>query len=548
MKLKLGIRLVPSVIAVLAILATVLPVSPAMAVTGIINIDPTSGPAGTRVTVTGSGFAPATRYTVTFDSTVVFVGPILPTGTLGAFFLVPMSTRGVHTVAVIPDTGASSSASFTVTPAIRLEPTSGNPGDFVQVYGAGFNANSGIAFHFGEFHFPAPVTNASGSFSFGFTVPQMPDGAYTVTASDSAGPAPSVTFRVPRDGWPIILTEDFTLTSDMTFGGTGFIIAADNVTLDLNGHTITGSYAPMPLVGSYSAGVELDGHTGATIKNGTVKGFNWGIALGSSDSNFVEDVVATDNTNRGIILTSSDSNLIKGVVASGNTDDGIWLTNSSYNVIKEVVARDNGWNGLQISGGVSTHDNQITDSTFANNGRYQAGSGILISSSDGNIVEGCTSTGNSLAGVVIAGSPAPPGLPPPPSINNAVRDSLIKGNQVVGIRLANVDHSSIVGNTVDRNGGNGIAVNPGSDYNDIRDNRIENNGANGIMAGPAPRAVSPPPVPPPPPVNNRVTGNHLTHNAIFDIDDNTTGDGDAGTANFYEGNKGKSSDPIGLVH
>jgi len=74
------------------------------------------------------------------------------------------------------------------------------------------------------------------------------------------GPMPIANADAPPD--PMHLTADYTLNSDMIFSGTGFIIDANNITLDLNGHTITGSYSgALPY-----HGVSVSGHTGVTLR------------------------------------------------------------------------------------------------------------------------------------------------------------------------------------------------------------------------------------------------------------------------------------------
>ena len=87
-------------------------------------------------------------------------------------------------------------------------------------------------------------------------------------------------------GQPITITGDYTLTSDMTFGITGFIIEADNVTLDLNGYTITGPQTNTN--GGSGVAIHSDG---VTVKNGTIKGFYFGIAVNESSNNAINSIV-----------------------------------------------------------------------------------------------------------------------------------------------------------------------------------------------------------------------------------------------------------------
>jgi hypothetical protein len=71
------------------------------------------------------------------------------------------------------------------------------------------------------------------------------------------------------------ITTDTKLDSDLIdCPGNGIVIGADNITLDLNGHTIDGT-------SSSGDGVANVAHLGATIKGGTIQGFGVGVRLGT---------------------------------------------------------------------------------------------------------------------------------------------------------------------------------------------------------------------------------------------------------------------------
>lgn len=252
---------------------------------------------------------------------------------------------------------------------------------------------------------------------------------------------------------PITLTADYTLTSDMTFDDTGFIIAADGITLDLGGYTINGSYPPIPLVGPLSAGVQLNGRTGVTVKNGVVRGFNEGVSLLSSNSNVITGMITSGNTLRGLGIWGSSNNVIEGVVTSGNAYDGITVGYSSNNIIKELVSSDNGFWGIEIT--TDSDNNQVSDSTFASNGRTQPAGGIVIADSDGNIVERCTLTSNRSNGVLIVGRLSPVDGHVPAS-HNIIRDSTVIDSGT-GIRVSIADNNQI-NNTVISNNALGVSI------------------------------------------------------------------------------------------
>ena len=90
-------------------------------------------------------------------------------------------------------------------------------------------------------------------------------------------------------GCGAVVTQDTTLTSDLLdCPGNGLVIGADGITVDLNGHTISGQIIP----GSPGQiGIANRGHDDVTIRNGTVKFFDrGGVHLVGTDRNRVQDL------------------------------------------------------------------------------------------------------------------------------------------------------------------------------------------------------------------------------------------------------------------
>ena len=173
-----------------------------------ITLNPTSGPVGSTVTITGTGFAPDSTVTITFGSNTL--GTVITTsnGGFSATFSVPLSTSsGDHTVTATEGSD-STSKTFTVTstevPAIVLNPTSGPVSTSVNITGAGFDPSSTVVITFNDTAItttPATVTPTSnGGFSATFTVPSSSSGPQTVLATQGSKSA-SQTFTVT----PILL-------------------------------------------------------------------------------------------------------------------------------------------------------------------------------------------------------------------------------------------------------------------------------------------------------------------------------------------------------
>ena len=77
-----------------------------------------------------------------------------------------------------------------------------------------------------------------------------------------------------------LITTDTTLDSDVgPCAGDGLIVAADDVALDLGGHTVSGA--------GTGAGVRVARHTGVEVTGGTIEGFHTGLVLDEADGNHI---------------------------------------------------------------------------------------------------------------------------------------------------------------------------------------------------------------------------------------------------------------------
>src|SRR5207245_2676811 len=178
----------------------IIPQASSLSLLSTISLNPTSGPAGTTVTVTGSLFLPDSVVAISYDGTTVTTTPgTIITNFTGSFsdrITVAESTAVSHTVSAKDAMSHSASAQFTVTTppppppsaSISLNPTSGPAGTTVTVTGSNFAANSGITISYdGTTVTTTPgtiTTSSTGSFSATFTVPASTAGYHTVTAND----------------------------------------------------------------------------------------------------------------------------------------------------------------------------------------------------------------------------------------------------------------------------------------------------------------------------------------------------------------------------
>lgn len=162
--------------------------------------------------------------------------------------------------------------------------------------------------------------------------------APTPTPTPTPAPIPTPT---PTSS-PITILSDTTLTADLTFDGSGIVIGADNIVLDLGGHTITGPGKgpwiwPDPALSS--VGIQLTDRKGITIRNGHVMGFATGVLIAKSEGVVVQNITTSLN-HYGIYLWNSNNNTLMGNDITSNVY-GLHLMGSSENRIRKNHVFDN---------------------------------------------------------------------------------------------------------------------------------------------------------------------------------------------------------------
>ncbi len=137
----------------------------------------------------------------------------------------------------------------------------------------------------------------------------------------------------PQRRRPTPINSNTTLTSDQT---NGIRITANNITLDCDGHTLSGSGSGTP--------IELNNRRGVTVRNCIIDNFNEGIRLRRSNNNTISDNTVRNNRRDGIDLNFSNSNTFSGNTLDGNNLNGIELDDSNRNRIISNVINNNGEN------------------------------------------------------------------------------------------------------------------------------------------------------------------------------------------------------------
>jgi large repetitive protein len=174
------------------------------------------------------------------------------------------------------------------------------------------------------------------------------------------------------------ITVDTTLESDLIdCPSNGIVIGADDITLDLNGHTVDGNGKPVkkcPKNEPCDIGLVNDGHDGVTMSNGSVREFGTGVFVGRARHNRVLGIASSRNDFFGIVLAESARSLVRDSSGSNNPapdGDGLGLFGSHDIRILNNSFRRNAQLGIHV---VDSSDNLIKGNLFFRNGDF----GILM--------------------------------------------------------------------------------------------------------------------------------------------------------------------------
>jgi parallel beta-helix repeat protein len=243
------------------------------------------------------------------------------------------------------------------------------------------------------------------------------------------------------------LTASTTLTRDLVdCQGSGLLVGADNITIDLNGHTIDGTSAPKPGTGAI---VTKGRHTNVTIKNGTVTDFYFsGVVL----------------SGRGDVVRKVTVRNIGSGCKAGDICVGITLANCRACTIADSVVstavRAFQANGINVfaSPGTRVERNRV---------RGTAGEGISMFQSSGSRIVGNTFEGNRGNGIQVNNS----------SDSTWVTDNDAHGNRRAGIAVGASRKTRVLGNEVSDNGEVGLLL------FDLRESVARGNRARGNGTG-----------------------------------------------------------------
>jgi parallel beta-helix repeat protein len=264
----------------------------------------------------------------------------------------------------------------------------------------------------------------------------------------------------------------YTLANNVSSSGTCFTIAANNVTLDCQGHTIshTGS----------GYGVTVIGFNFTTVKNCRIVGNtsvwnNYGIYLSSNSNNNISNNIVTSHFDYGIYLSSSSNNDVSNNNVSLSNYTGIYLSSSSNNTLFNNNATLANYGIHLYSSSKNTIFNNIVTSNY---------DGIIISSSSNNTIFNNTAKSNTF-GIGFISSDYNTIFNNNVTLNNysiylfSSSNNNISNNTITAyfhgaVFNSNSNYNTFTNNTITA-GGDGARLDSNSDYNTFTNNNITAN-------------------------------------------------------------------------
>lgn len=178
--------------------------------------------------------------------------------------------------------------------------------------------------------------------------PALADGDFYVVAVGGG-----VGTKITKLPYPIDASGFYYVTNDLSVpSGSGIIVNANDVTIDLMGFSLTGNGSVGP------AGIYISsGLNNIEVRNGTLKNWFRGIYTDGGSSHRIINIRAEGNTN-GINLNGF-SHLIKGCTTSNNGMNGILLNGGG--TISGNVANYNINAGISVTGYATISGNIVSN-------------------------------------------------------------------------------------------------------------------------------------------------------------------------------------------
>jgi parallel beta-helix repeat protein len=232
-----------------------------------------------------------------------------------------------------------------------------------------------------------------------------------------------------------VVTQDVTLTSDLNCdNGDGLIVGASDITINLNGYSIT-------------SGDETGSESPTTTASGDETGSESPTTTASGDETGSESPTTTDyDGSSGILVANAENVAISGLGEISGFSRGVTFLGSSGGHLTDVQLANNDIGAVMAS----SSGTEISRNTFTNNGIA-----VVSDGSNGGVTAFNQIVANLREGVLLIGSS-----------DNVVAANNMYGNGANGIYLDpmsqgnNIDYNTVFGHeTADLNNADGMPTN-----------------------------------------------------------------------------------------
>ena len=232
-----------------------------------------------------------------------------------------------------------------------------------------------------------------------------------------------------------LANTEYQLTDNVVATDTCFSIKAHNVTIDLGGFNVTGDD------GKDEYGVYANIYKNATVKNGKIFDFYYGVFLWSNQGNHLENITTSSNNHSGVFISVSSNNTIKNITSNLNRLRGVILLFGSNNILTDITTNSNNDWGLWISFGLNNTFTNITSNS--NND-----SGVFSQYGSNNTLTNITANSNDGNGVYFQFSS-----------NNTITNMVTNSNDNIGINfITGTDNNQLINITSNFNNKSGISI------------------------------------------------------------------------------------------
>lgn len=357
-----------------------------------ITLSLISGPPGSNVNITGTGFTAGDTYNIKFgaSATIVKSGTVPPSGEISDSFVVPEYFYG-PTVVTLETAHGSPVTTFTVQPVVYTNLSNGAYGQSVTVSGMGFSNLSVISIYFDSVIIQTTTSSAAGSFSAVFTVPESIAGSHLVRAADALSHYNTVTFITAQ--LVTVTPSSGIVGSDVTVSGKGFK-ASSQVTITSDSLLVitTPSTVFTNALGSFTAVFKIPSSTSGSHQ------------LNASDGTYQMNVNYTTIASLVLNLTTAkvgDEVTVTGTGFQGSKQVNIYLGSAS---VKSVSSDATGnFNATFVVPAIKGGNYQVTanDGTNSISASLSISATASMSASSGFIGAEVTINGNGFYGTVV---------------------------------------------------------------------------------------------------------------------------------------------------